>query len=127
MPPEYKRAGRIVMDDLAHLKRPGSGYRHGLIAAVLLVTSIGIGFGIPFGTVALLKRELASEAVMACVAGSAILWLWGCVHLTLHLNLNLRWSVCGLLWVLGLGILFWAGNRVPKWKHATVECQDRHD
>ena len=58
---------------------------------------------------------------------SSILWVWGCCHLAKHLGLHPAWGLWGLLFIIGVCVIFWASKQQPKWDRAAARQPKRRE
>jgi hypothetical protein len=87
---------------------------HGAMAGVLIVLGLLFRFGIPLLLLTTDTQPDSSGVMIGTLLGAAF-WIWGCFHLTLHFGLHYAWGFAGLLFLVGIGIIFWAANQKPKW------------
>lgn len=110
----YKKAGSISTSTESN-----GGYEkrfayHAAVAATLMFLTILARFVIP----KVLGVEAASVMDLSYLGfwiGAKVVWLWACVHLALHYRLSAAWGLWGLLFLIGVAVIVWAGIQKPKW------------
>ncbi len=111
----YKKAGSLNPVNDQQYEQKNKFQHHGVIAAILMFTAILIRFGVPIFSMTEASENFHPQLFFLSILG-ATLWVWGAIHLALHFNLGAAWGLWGLLFLLGLGVIFWAANQRPKWE-----------
>ncbi|MEM9080328.1 MAG: hypothetical protein AAGC74_06510 [Verrucomicrobiota bacterium] len=116
----FKRAGRITYQEPTTPKHL-QNFLHSRLAFILM----GFAVAIPLVAPALAETSQFFEnvthlqAIAICIG--AILWLWGSIHVAVHLNLHPAWGLLGLFFIFGLILLIWTGThrtrQIPQQTH----------
>ena len=121
----YKKAGSIVTDNRGLGSKSSSFQHHGSFAAVLMILGVVLRFAVPIVSPDSDPRRIDSGLWIASIL-AAIFWIWGCIHLAKHLGLPGAWGLWGFLFLIGLGIIFWASRQKPAWdRHKAMQPKKR--
>jgi|GEM_PF-3296035 len=112
---QYKKAGTIQMEPAGRVRRT-SAINHGAIAGVLLLLALVARFVIPIGAANSDQAAAHPGAWYLANAVAALIWIWGCVHLAVRFKLHPAWGFFGLLFLVGIAIIFWAAQQRPVWE-----------
>lgn len=93
---------------------------HGMLAAFLMIAALILRYGVPLTVVISGGTEAHWGLIVLSLLGG-ILWIWGCCHLAKHFGLSGFWGLAGVLFFIGVGIIFWAANQKPKWDRAAAK------
>ncbi|MES2707407.1 MAG: hypothetical protein V4726_12490 [Verrucomicrobiota bacterium] len=92
-----------------------TGNFHGVLAGILMVLALAIKFGVPLVRAYNHSTEQDASTFLLSLA-ITVFWIWGCCHLAKHLGLSAAWGLSGILFLLGLVVIFWAARENDKWR-----------
>lgn len=81
---------------------------HGPLAALLMILGMAT-------RIISVSTEMSTMGILIAALLSICLWIWGCIHLALHFRLPPAWGFLGIFFIVGVAIIFWAGNKKPDW------------